>query len=103
MTTWVMNDLEFVTATAREMVTKYGMSDLSAMALEKPDNEVFLGRGFPSQSEYSEEVATKIDHQVRQIVGECYEKACALIRDNRSLVDYVVDLLVVAAEGLSGR
>ncbi|MEM6502041.1 MAG: ATP-dependent zinc metalloprotease FtsH [Cyanobacteria bacterium P01_C01_bin.89] len=102
VTTGAMNDLEFVTATAREMVTKYGMSDLSAMALEKPDNEVFLGRGFPSQSEYSEEVATKIDHQVRQIVGECYEKACALIRDNRSLVDYVVDLLV-EREVISGE
>ncbi|RAQ40239.1 cell division protein FtsH, partial [Arthrospira sp. O9.13F] len=57
-------------------------------------DQVFLGRGFPSQSEYSEEVATKIDHQIRAIAFRCYDQACRLIRQHRVLLDQLVEVLL---------
>ncbi|MDY7020302.1 MAG: ATP-dependent zinc metalloprotease FtsH [Cyanobacteriota bacterium] len=87
-------DIQAVTSYARKMVTLYGMSDLGPLSLESPNGEVFLGRGLPSQSEYSEKVATQIDQKVRAIAFECYERACKIIRDNRALVDRLVDLLL---------
>jgi len=88
------NDIQMVTNLAREMVTRYGMSDLGPVALEHPGEQVFLGRGFPSQSEYSEEVATKIDHQIRAIALRGYDRARRIMRDHRILLDRLVDLLL---------
>jgi cell division protease FtsH len=88
------NDLQVVTNLAREMVTRYGMSDLGPIALESPSGEVFLGRNWQTQAEYSEEVATKIDHQVRAIALRCYEEARKIISENRTLIDRLVDLLI---------
>ncbi|MGF1493974.1 MAG: ATP-dependent zinc metalloprotease FtsH [Microcoleaceae cyanobacterium] len=89
------NDIQRVTNLAREMVTRYGMSDLGPLALESPNSEVFLGRGWVNQSaEYSEEVAVRIDHKVREISQACYERARQIIRDHRILVDYLVDSLL---------
>ena len=89
------NDIRNVANLAREMVTRYGMSELGPLALENPSGEVFLGRGWQSQqSEYSEEIATKIDHQVRAMAFHCYEKAREIIRENRVLMDRLVDLLI---------
>ncbi|NJK37173.1 MAG: ATP-dependent zinc metalloprotease FtsH [Oscillatoriales cyanobacterium RM2_1_1] len=89
------NDIQRVTNLAREMVTRYGMSDLGPLALESPNSEVFLGRGWVSQSpEYSEEVAVQIDHKVREIALICYEQARQLIRQYRPLMDYLVELLL---------
>ena len=88
------NDIQRVTSLAREMVTRYGMSDLGPLALENPSGEVFLGRGLPSQSEYSEEIATQIDHRIRQIAFEGYQKARQMLSENRELMDYLVDLLL---------
>ncbi len=88
------NDIQRVTTLAREMVTRYGMSDLGPLALENPSGEVFLGRGLPSQSEYSEEIATQIDHRIRAIAFSCYQKACQILSENRELMDYLVDLLL---------
>ncbi|MEO0758232.1 MAG: ATP-dependent zinc metalloprotease FtsH [Cyanobacteria bacterium J06648_16] len=89
------NDIQHVTEKAREMVTQYGMSELGQLALEMPNSQVFLGRGQLERSEYSEEMAAKIDRKVREIATECYEKAIGLIRDNRPLVDRLVDMLIV--------
>ncbi|MGB3509101.1 MAG: ATP-dependent zinc metalloprotease FtsH [Microcoleaceae cyanobacterium] len=94
VTVGAANDIRNVANLAREMVTRYGMSDLGPLALEKPSGEVFLGRGWQSQLEYSEEVATKIDHQVRAIAFHCYEEARQIIRENRALMDRLVDLLL---------
>ncbi|MGC9528705.1 MAG: ATP-dependent zinc metalloprotease FtsH [Limnospira sp.] len=88
------NDIQVVTNLAREMVTRYGMSDLGPVALEHPGEQVFLGRGFPSQSEYSEEVATKIDHQIRAIALRGYDRARRIMREHRVLLDRLVDLLL---------
>uniref|UniRef100_A0A7C3VFN2 ATP-dependent zinc metalloprotease FtsH n=1 Tax=Planktothricoides sp. SpSt-374 TaxID=2282167 RepID=A0A7C3VFN2_9CYAN len=88
------SDLQMVAKLAREMVTRYGMSELGPLALETPNNEVFLGRDWMPRSEYSEDVATKIDRQVRAIAVECYEKARQIIRENRPLVDRLVEILL---------
>ncbi len=88
------SDIKAVANLAREMVTRYGMSDLGPVALEGSPHEVFLGRDLGSRSEYSEEVATKIDNQVRAIAFQCYDKARQIIRENRILLDRLVDLLL---------
>lgn len=94
VTTGAGNDLQQVTNMARQMVTRFGMSDLGPLSLESQQGEVFLGRDLMTRSEYSEEIAARIDAQVRSIVEHCYEEACRIIRDNRSVIDRLVDLLI---------
>jgi cell division protease FtsH len=87
-------DLKMVTNIARKMVTMYGMTDLGLVALENQNYDVFLGRDWVTRNEYSEEVAIKIDRKVREIATECYQEARRIIRENRALVDRLVDLLI---------
>ena len=94
VTTGAGNDLQQVTGMARQMVTRFGMSDLGPMSLESQQGEVFLGRDWTTRSEYSDSVATRIDSQVRTIVEECYETAKKLMRENRTACDRLVDLLI---------
>ena len=95
ITTGAGNDLQQVTSMARQMVTKFGMSDdLGQLALESEQGEVFLGGSWGGRSEYSEEIASKIDKAVREIVQKCYDDTCNIIRDNRDVIDRVVDLLI---------
>ena len=93
ITTGAGNDLQQVTSMARQMVTKFGMSELGQLALEQEQGEVFLGGGI-NRSQYSEEVAARIDKAVHDIVESCYENACNIIRDNREVIDRLVDLLI---------
>ena len=94
VTTGAGNDLQQVTGMARQMVTRYGMSDLGPMSLETQQSEVFLGRDLMTRSEYSDEIASRIDAQVRTIVEHCYENACDMMQDNRIVIDRLVDLLI---------
>jgi cell division protease FtsH len=94
VTSGASGDLMMVSNIAREMVTRYGMSDLGPLALESPNSEVFLGRDYTPRKEYSEDIAIKIDDQVRQIATNCYDKARKIIRENRDLVDKLVELLL---------
>ncbi len=94
VTTGAGGDLQQVSGLARQMVTRFGMSDLGPLSLESQSGEVFLGRDWMSRSEYSEEIASRIDDQVRKIVEHCYNKACRLIQDNRTVIDRLVDLLI---------
>jgi len=95
VTVGASSDLRALTNLAREMVTRYGMSDLGHIALESSsESEVFLGRDLSPRSEYSEDLAVKIDHQVRQIALHGYEQARKLIRENRMLVDKLVEILL---------
>ncbi|HEY9889513.1 MAG TPA: AAA family ATPase, partial [Candidatus Obscuribacterales bacterium] len=87
-------DIKQVTNLARQMVTLYGMSDLGPVALESMGSEVFLGRNMMPRSEYSEEMASKIDRQVRAIANYGYTRARELLRENRALIDYLVDRLL---------
>ncbi len=94
VTTGAGNDLQQVTSMARQMVTRYGMSDLGPLSLETQQSEVFLGRDLMTRSEYSDEIASRIDAQVRTIIEHCYEHACQMIQDNRIVIDRLVDLLI---------
>ncbi len=94
VTTGAGNDLQQVTTMARQMVTRFGMSDLGPISLESQQGEVFLGRDWTTRSEYSEEISARIDAQVRSIVEHCYEETCRIIRDNRVVIDRLVDLLI---------
>ncbi|WOB42672.1 ATP-dependent zinc metalloprotease FtsH [Thermoleptolyngbya oregonensis NK1-22] len=94
VTVGASGDIRVVADLAREMVTRYGMSDLGPFALESGNNEVFLGRDLMSRSEYSEEIAVKIDHQVRDIAMRCHREARRIIRENRALVDKLVEILL---------
>jgi cell division protease FtsH len=88
------SDIQKVSSLAREMVTLYGMSDLGPVALESPNNQVFLGGEWGSRSQYSEEMADKIDLQIRTIAFDCYAEARRIIRENRPLVDRLVEALL---------
>ncbi len=94
VTTGAGNDLQQVSNMARQMVTRFGMSDLGPMSLESQSGEVFLGRDWLTRSDYSEEIASRIDAQVRSIVEHCYDDARRIIRDNREVIDRLVDLLI---------
>ena len=94
VTTGASNDIEQLTSMARNMVTKFGMSELGPLALEKADQPVFLRNDSTPRSEYSEEIAARIDAQVRSIIVECYENAKGIIRDNRYAIDRIADILI---------
>jgi cell division protease FtsH len=94
ITTGASNDLQQVTGMARQMVTRFGMSDLGPLSLESQSGEVFLGRDWMSKSEYSEEIASRIDAQVRELIQHAYEEAIRIMRENRTVIDRLVDLLI---------
>ncbi len=94
VTTGAGGDLQQVSEMARQMVTRFGMSDLGPLSLESSSGEVFLGGGLMNRAEYSEEVAMKIDSQVRTLAEEGHQLARQIIRDNREVIDRLVELLI---------
>jgi cell division protease FtsH len=94
VTTGAGGDLQQVAGLARQMVTRFGMSELGPVSLESPAGEVFLGGNWMSRSEYSEDVAAQIDRQVHTIVEECHQKTLELVRNHREAVDRLVDVLI---------
>jgi cell division protease FtsH len=94
VTTGAGGDLQQVAGMARQMVTRFGMSDLGPLSLESQQGEVFLGRDWTTRSEYSEVIASRIDAQVRSIVEHCYDDARRIVREQREAVDRLVDLLI---------
>ena len=76
ISTGASNDIERATKIARNMVTKYGMSErVGTITLGQNQEEVFLGRDFAQSKEYSEETAAIIDEEVKRIIDEAYNKA----------------------------
>ncbi|OIP73228.1 MAG: cell division protein FtsH [Oscillatoriales cyanobacterium CG2_30_44_21] len=94
ITTGASGDFQQVAKLARMMVTQFGMSDLGLGALESETGEVFLGRNFMPQSDYSVKLGDRIDRQIRQIAQACYDTAKRLIEENRDLCDRLVDILL---------
>lgn len=94
VTTGAGGDLQQVTETARQMVTRFGMSSLGPLSLEGSGGEVFLGGGLMNRAEYSEEVATRIDAQVRQLAEAGHQIARDIVQEHREVVDRLVDLLI---------
>ena len=87
------SDIKKVTQIARQMVTQFGMSDLGPVALEGAGDMYSRGGG-GGQGDYSETMAEMIDQQVRGIAVSCYEDARKIIRENREMVDELVELLL---------
>jgi cell division protease FtsH len=94
-TTGSSNDIEKATSLARAMVTQYGMSEkLGPLAFGKKDEMVFLGREISEQRNYSDEVAAKIDSEVRRIIDEAYARATEALTTHRDVLDRLAALLI---------
>ncbi|WP_017292732.1 ATP-dependent zinc metalloprotease FtsH2 [Geminocystis herdmanii] len=94
VTTGAGGDLQQVTGMARQMVTRFGMSELGSLSLEGQGGEVFLGGGFMNRAEYSEETASRIDSQIKMLAEHGHQIACQIVRENREVIDRLVDLLI---------
>jgi cell division protease FtsH len=95
ITTGASSDLEKVTSLARKIVTVYGMNEkLGPIQYGRRNEHVFMGRDFGTERDYSEEVATVIDREVKRLVDEQYEYAKTLLVDNRDVVDAIVKVLL---------
>ena len=93
ISTGASNDIQRASKLARKMVTEWGMSeDIGTMYLGASE-EVFLGRDYQTQLNYSDEVAAKIDEEVKRILDEQYQKALQILKDNRRVMDAMVKLL----------
>ncbi len=79
---------------ARQMVTRFGMSDMGPLSLEGPGGEGFVGGGGMNRAEYSEERASRIDSQVQTIAEQGHQVARQIVRENRQVIDRLVDLLI---------
>ncbi len=95
VTTGAYNDLERVTELARRMVCEFGMSErLGPVTLGRKAGPIFLGRDIVEDRNYSEEIASQIDQEVRQIVETCYERAKTLLQENRAALDAIAQRLL---------
>ena len=94
ISTGASSDLERATKTAHDMVTKYGMSKAIGPVNYSDADEVFLGRDFTSKQNYSEELASKIDQEVRSIIDKAYADAEKMLKDHRDELDRVANALL---------
>lgn len=95
VTTGASNDLQQVARVARQMVTRFGMSDkLGPVALGRQQGNMFLGRDIASERDFSEETAASIDNEVRQLVDQAYIRAKQVLVENRHILDALADMLV---------
>jgi len=94
-TTGASNDIEKATSIARKMVTEYGMSAaIGSVKLGQSQGEVFLGRDMGHQRDYSEEIAEKVDLEVRQLIEQAHDEAWKVLNDNRDILDNLAKELI---------
>ncbi|MBD2426358.1 ATP-dependent metallopeptidase FtsH/Yme1/Tma family protein [Phormidium sp. FACHB-1136] len=95
VTTGASNDLQQVARVARQMVTRFGMSDkLGPVALGRQQGNMFLGRDIAAERDFSEETAATIDSEVRSLVDEAYRRAKDVLVSNRHILDQLARMLV---------
>ncbi|MGC8713018.1 MAG: ATP-dependent zinc metalloprotease FtsH3 [Leptodesmis sp.] len=95
VTTGASNDLQQVARVARQMVTRFGMSDrLGPVALGRQQGNMFLGRDIAAERDFSEETAAAIDDEVRNLVEQAYRRAKAVLASNRHVLDQLADMLI---------
>jgi len=95
VTTGASNDLQQVASTARQMITRFGMSDkLGPVALGRSQGGMFLGRDIAAERDFSEDTAATIDEEVSDLVAQAYRRATKVLVDNRSVLDELADMLV---------
>jgi len=94
VTTGAGGDIQQVASIARQMVTRFGMSDIGQFSLEAGNQEVFLGRDLMTRSDASDALSNKIDSAVRKIVLQCYEDTVSLVAAHRACIDQLVEMLI---------
>ena len=95
VTTGASNDLQQVASTARQMITRFGMSDtLGPVALGRAQGGMFLGRDIAAERDFSEDTAATIDQEVSERVDVAYKRATKVLVDNRAVLDELADMLV---------
>jgi cell division protease FtsH len=95
VTTGAANDIERATKVAKQMVTEYGMSDIiGPLTLGQKQHEVFLGRDFQAQPDYSDQVAFEIDNEVRRLIDEAHDEALEILREQRDKLDRLAAILI---------
>ncbi|MBC7973330.1 MAG: ATP-dependent metallopeptidase FtsH/Yme1/Tma family protein [Verrucomicrobia bacterium] len=95
VTTGASNDLQQVARVARQMVTRFGMSDrLGPVALGRQQGNMFLGRDIAAERDFSEETAAAIDDEVRNLVEQAYHRAKAVLVGNRHVLDELAAMLI---------
>jgi cell division protease FtsH len=95
ITTGAANDIERATKVARQMVTEYGMSDtIGPLTLGQKQHEIFLGRDYTAQPDYSDQVAFEIDQEVRRLIDEAHDEALEILQQNRGKLDELAQILV---------
>jgi cell division protease FtsH len=95
VTTGASSDLQQVTNLARQMVTRFGMSNIGPMALEDENTgQVFLGGNISQGEQYAENIADRIDDEVCKIINYCEQKAIEIVSDNRVIIDLIVERLL---------
>ena len=101
ISTGASNDLERATGIARQMITKYGFSEKLGPVSFSSSDEVFLGRDFSTRQNYSEEVASEVDHEIRMLLTECYAETKKILQDNDAAFERVAQALLLV-ETLDG-
>lgn len=95
VTTGASNDLQQVARVARQMVTRFGMSDkLGPVALGRQQGNPFLGRDIASERDFSEKTAASIDSEVRSLVDQAYSRCKTVLQENRHILDQLAAMLV---------
>jgi cell division protease FtsH len=95
VTTGASNDLQQVARVARQMVTRFGMSDrLGPVALGRQQGNMFLGRDIAAERDFSEETAAAIDDEVRNLVDQAYRRARSVLLENRHVLDQLAAMLI---------
>jgi len=95
ITTGASNDIERATKMAKQMVTRFGMSEkLGPQTFGEASHEVFLGRDFSANADYSPEIAYEIDKEISRLIDEAYEKARTILTERRAQLNLMADVLI---------
>jgi len=95
VTTGASNDLQQVANVARQMITKFGMSDkIGPVALGRSQGGMFLGRDIASERDFSEDTAATIDLEVSELIDSAYKRATKVLTENRSVLDEMAQMLI---------
>ena len=94
ITTGAGGDIQQVASMARQMVTRFGMSNLGPVSLEGDSQEVFIGRDLMTRNDVSDAINQQIDEQVREIVKQCYKETLEIVKSNRLAMDKLVEIII---------
>jgi cell division protease FtsH len=95
VTTGASNDIERATEIARNMVTKWGLSEkLGPLSYAEEEGEVFLGRSVTKHKEVSDETSHLIDEEIRAVIDQNYERAESILKENRTILDLMAEALI---------